>query len=162
MVFLPPGIFIVANLALVAGLLSSIQCCKASEFSSLFCELLGMKASHPIWYNISSDFAWVWSSMAQDLCLQEKWGASSSTSDMPLSSETSDSTLLCCGVPNLSSNVSDKTWNVDIPQWGEDKHGPTNTLTPWHHLLSLQSCTWFSPTDTWNSKKNLARRPQIS
>ena len=47
--------------------------------------------------------------MAQDLCLQEKQGASSLTSDMPLSSETSDSTLRCCGVPNLSSNVSDES-----------------------------------------------------
>ena len=47
--------------------------------------------------------------MAQDLCLQEKRGASSSTSNMPLLSETSDLTLHCCGVPNLSSNVSDES-----------------------------------------------------
>ena len=71
---------------MVAHLVSSFQCLAAKEFNSLLCKLLRMNTSQPIWYRTSLDLACVWSSIAQDLCLQEKQGASLSTSDILLSS----------------------------------------------------------------------------
>ena len=92
------GKFILGNLAVVAHLVSSFQYLAAKEFSSLLCELPRINTSQPVWYSTSSDFACVWSSMDQDLWLQEKWGAPSSTSDMALSLEISGSIDCCCEI----------------------------------------------------------------
>ena len=110
MFFPQAGIFILGNLAIVAHLVSSFQCLAAKEFSSLLCELLRINASQPMWFSISSDFACVWSSMDQDLCLQEKWGASSSTSDMALSLEISGSIDCCC-------KISWHTFEFEVQLW---------------------------------------------